>query len=288
MTVRLPLVAALLASLGGSASGQMAEPAWCRGADSVGLRLSFLDVGQGASTLIALPDGRHVLVDAGRSASLASELLYSRGVRQVALVVATHNHADHIGGLPLLLSRFAVDNLLENGVPTTTAVYGRLVEAASGAQVRVLEPTARTLNVGRLAVRVLPPAGRAAAPDQNSQSLGIVAEYGTFRAVFSGDAGSATLSHWLANAEIPRATVVLAGHHGAADATTPAWVAATSPAVVVIPVGRNSYGHPTSRALALWTAPERLVLRTDQHAPVEMRGCADGSYTLAATRRSPR
>lgn len=286
MIRRLSLAAALLVLAGTLARAQPAArpsdvPAGCRGADSLGLRLSFLDVGQGSSTLLTLPDGRHVLIDAGRSASLASELLHSRGVREVALVVATHNHADHIGGLPLLLSTFEVENLLENGVPTTTMVYDELVAAASGARVRVLEPTARTLNIGGLALRVLPPAGRAAEPDQNAQSIGLVAEYGGFRAIFSGDAGRATLGHWLATERIPIATVVLAGHHGAADATTPEWVAATSPAVVVIPVGRNPYGHPSPPAVALWSAPERLVLRTDQHAPIEMRGCADGSYALA-------
>lgn len=283
MITRLFLVAALFVpvAMAGSQSAARPEPAFCRGSDSLGIRLSFLDVGQGSSTLLSLADGRHVLIDAGRSASLASELLHSRGVQQVALIVATHNHADHIGGMPALLSNFIVGNLLENGVPTTTRVYGDLVAAASGARVRVLEPTARTLNVGPLALRVLPPAGRASSPDQNSQSVGMVAEYGAFRAIFSGDAGRRTLAHWLLTERIPKATVVLAGHHGAADATTPEWVAATTPAVVVIPVGRNSFGHPSARAMALWTAPERLLLRTDMNAPVEMRGCADGSYTLA-------
>jgi competence protein ComEC len=269
------------------------QPAFCRGADSLGVRLSFLDVGQGSSTLLSVDDG-HVLIDAGRSASLASELLFARGVRRVNLLVATHNHADHIGGMAQLISAFEVGNLLENGYSATTGTYGDLVAAASGADVRVLAATARTLNVGRLALRVLPPAPRAAASagaavDQNEHSLGIVAEYGAFRAVFSGDAGARTLAHWLATDSVPRATVVLAGHHGSADATTPEWVDATSPALVVVPVGgSNAYGHPSPRALALWTAPERLILRTDWHGTVEVRGCLDGTFSVETEREAAR
>lgn len=266
------------------------EPPYCRGADSLGVRLSFLDVGQGASTLITVPRGGHVLVDAGRSTSLASELLHARGVRRVNLLVATHHHADHIGGMPQLISAFEIGNLLENGVATTTQTYADLVAAASGADVRVLEPTRRTLHVGDLSLRVLPPPARGSGArdqgiDQNAQSLGLVAEYGAFRVVFSGDAGAATLARWLEQDSIPRATVVLAGHHGSDDAVTPEWVRATSPALVVIPVGGgNGYGHPSARTLALWAAPERLVLRTDWHGTVEVRGCADGSHRVSTER----
>jgi beta-lactamase superfamily II metal-dependent hydrolase len=258
------------------------DPPFCRGPDSLGVRVTFFDVGQGAATLLETSDGRNVLVDGGRSPEHASNLLRARHVRTVDLMVATHNHADHIGGLPLLLTSMMVTNLLENGTPATTDVYASFVEAASGANVRVLEPSARRLDLGELELRVLPPASTST--DQNERSIGIVASFGAFRAVFSGDAGIASLRQWIDRHEVPKATVVLAGHHGSDDATSPAWVRATSPAVVVVSVGRgNSYGHPSPRSLAMWAAPERVILRTDLDGTIEMRGCRDGSFTLAST-----
>jgi competence protein ComEC len=78
---------------------------------------------------------------------------------------------------------------------------------------------------------------------------------------------------------------VKAGHHGSINGTTPAWVEATAPALVVISVGRrNRYGHPSAEMIARWTAPERTILRTDERGAVDVRGCVDGSFRVVTDR----
>ncbi len=260
---------------------QQQQPALCKDADSLGLRISFFDVGQGAAALLASADGRQIVIDGGRHSNQLTALVRARGVEKIDLLIATHHHADHIGGLPTLIGAMPVANILENGTPATTAIYGRLVRAISAAEVRMLEPSARTLSVGEaLQVRVLPPIedGRT----QNERSLGAIVGYGSFSAIFTGDAEVPVLEVWLAQQNVPRATVVLAGHHGSKNATTPEWVRATSPSLVIFSVGaRNSYGHPSPAVIAMWSAPGRQMARTDRDGTIEVRGCRDGSYSRA-------
>src|SRR5712692_3585378 len=93
------------------------------------LELRFLDVGQGDAAVIR-EGGKTVLVDAGRSARIVLQL-QSLGVDTIDLVVASHNHADHIGGMVAVLNSTRVPFYLDNGVPHTTATYQRTIEAVA-------------------------------------------------------------------------------------------------------------------------------------------------------------
>lgn len=259
------------------------EPAVCRGKDAAGVLIRFLDIGQGDGILIRSPDGRHVMIDAGPDREPALRWLRSFGVDSLALIIASHNHLDHIGGFPSIINAMPVRNAMENGLVTTTRIYRDFVAALERRGTALLEPTARTLRVGPLELQILAPLQDT--KEQNDRSVGVIVRHGAFQALFTGDGEIEALDHWTGAGVIPRVQVVKVGHHGSRNATTPAFVRAAQPSLAVISVGAgNTYKHPHPEALALWAAPKRTILRTDESGTVTVRGCSDGTYNVSTQR----
>lgn len=228
------------------------------------LELRFLDVGQGDAALIR-EGGKTALIDAG-SAGVRS-YLRALGIDTIDLVVASHNHADHIGGMTGVLGAAVVRFYLENGVPHTTATYQRTIQAVQASGAQYLRPTTRTLTLGNARLRVLPPPPNVG--DQNNSSVGILVQYGEFRAILTGDSEQLELQYWLEHDSIPQVTVVKIAHHGSPNGTTPAWIQATRPQVAVISVGAgNSYGHPSAGVIQTWERAGATVYRTDRDGTV--------------------
>src|SRR5882762_1670909 len=243
------------------------------------LELRFFDVGQGDAALIVTPEGKRVLIDAGPGASPVVPYLQSHHYDTLDLIVASHNHTDHIGGMVAVIGSTVVRTYLDNGIPHTTATYQGTLRtvAASGAQ--YLQATARTITVGSARLRVLPPPARQV--DQNNGSVGVLLEYGEFRALFTGDSERYELGYWLQHDSVPQVTVVKVAHHGSPNGTTAAWVQATRPRVAVISVGAgNSYGHPSLQVIEQWRSAGARVYRTDQDGAVIIEAKRDGSYIV--------
>ncbi|MBM3885433.1 MAG: MBL fold metallo-hydrolase [Gemmatimonadetes bacterium] len=262
-------------------------PAWCARPDTAGVEIRFLDVGQGDAALIVTSDGRRALIDGGPDGDLLDAYLTRDRIDRLDLVIASHHHLDHIGGLPAVLASRAVTNVVENGMPATTRIYGRLVDAMARRGSRVLAATPRELTLGTAMFRILPP--WSAAEDQNDASVGVIVSHGAFRALFTGDAETRAVDAWIRDGRIPRVQVAKAGHHGSRNGVTPALVRAAAPSLLVISVGEdNRYGHPHPEALAAWRAPTRRILRTDLEGTIRVRGCADGRYFTTTAREGGR
>ena len=240
------------------------------------LTLHFLDVGQGDAAAIRTPAGRWILVDAGPASETAdagrrvvAPFLQRQGARSLTLAVVSHAHADHLGGLPSVLARFPtglviepgadvadsryarfLDGLLARGVPWHPARLGDRFEL-DGVRATVLHPRDDWTGWGE---------------DVNEDSLVLLVEYGDFQALFAGDAGFPAEAAMLGR--LRPADLLKVGHHGSRGSTGDEWLAALAPAVAVISLGRNDYGHPAPPTLARLRAHGVAVHRTDREGTI--------------------
>ena len=243
------------------------------------LSLHFFDVGQGDATLIR-EGGKAVLFDAGPNNRIV-EFLRAQNVDTLDLVIASHPHADHIYGMVAVLQTTVVRNYLDNGISHNTNVYRRTMAEVERSQTRYLSATSRTFTLGSATVRILAPP--ATATSHNNASVGALIEFGAFRALLTGDSETKELAHWLENDSIPQVHVVKVAHHGAANGTTVGWAVNTRPAVAVISLGPNSYGHPSQRTLTTWTNVGARIYRTDVHGTIVIQAKPDGTFTVSTS-----
>lgn len=246
--------------------------------DSAYARLVLLDVGQGDAIVVRSPEGKTALVDAGPGDITAQ--LQALSVDTIDLAIASHPHADHIGGMEAVFRTFPVRYYMDNGATHTTATYRSLMQWLERSTVTYLEPTARAITLGSVTLRILPPP---ASGDHNNRSVGVVIAFGEFTAILTGDSERRELEYFR-QLGVPDVAVLKAAHHGANNGVTPAWLAPTSPEVVVISAGRgNSYGHPHAGALSLYLQTAS-VYRTDLHGTITILAARDGTFDVVTTK----
>lgn len=246
-----------------------------------GAEIVFLDVGQGDAILIR-SDTFVVLIDAGQSPDVLDDL-HRLGVNHVNLLMATHNHQDHIGAIDHVMNEYPVGLYVDNGCPESTEAQAYVVDALMNWLIPTRPAWDTTYLLGAMTLRILPSPFQTSACDssQNNMSIGVLLEVGRFRALLTGDSEVDELNAWLKEGVIPDVDVLKAAHHGARNGVTLGWIQATRPEVVVISVGAgNTYGHPDPRALDYFRTNKRVVLRTDQDGSIAVCIQAAGGYVV--------
>lgn len=240
------------------------QVAWAR---PVGLRVTFLDVGQGDSTLLETPSGA-VLVDEGPpEADVASQLLH-RGLRSLSAIVLTHPQRDHIGGAAAVLRRLRVGLVLDPELVVTGSDEEEAMAAARERHVPVRAARAGAeLRLGGLRLDVLNPED-AGSPgeDPNVNAVVLLASYGETDVLLTADAESDVT----AKLPLKPVEILKVAHHGSEDPGLANELRVLRPRIAVISVGRgNDYGHPRPDTVAALQGVRGLSLyRTDEDGAV--------------------
>lgn len=237
------------------------------------LRYYALDVGQGDCSLFVLPDGRNVVFDAGPRSNAKKTVNYlkSCGVRKIDLLVASHPHEDHIGGMKELLSKIPVKQIWDSGYNHGSKVQRDFYQMIKDKKIPFGRPKrGYSAEMGGVEFKVLAPARplKGTSSDANNNGLIVLVTYGDVSFLMMGDAQKEeqeTVS------PLPRAAVLKAAHHGASNGTDAALLRDVSPDIVILSYKRgNSYGHPHRETVA--AIRKAKILRFDTaDGPVKLR-----------------
>jgi competence protein ComEC len=247
-----------------------------------GLRVTFLDVGQGDSALVEAPGGA-VLVDEGPPEADVAGQLRAMGVRALTAIVLTHPQRDHIGGAAAVLDRLRVGEVEDPGIEAPSADHDAALAAARrrGVPVEIVHQ-GDAFRIGRLRLRILWPDGPGLpSEDPNQHAVVVLASYGTTDVLLTADAESDVTRRL----RIPPVEVLKVAHHGSEDPGLPDLLRTLRPRLAVISVGRgNDYGHPRPETIAaLHAFPGLETLRTDENGRIVVE--SDGRTITVRSQR---
>lgn len=235
---------------------------------SVGeLSVSVIDVGQGDGILVQ-HGGKNMLIDAGdnNKGGVVLGYLKSRGVTHLDYLVATHPHADHIGGMDDVILNMSVDTIIMPDSVHTTKTFEDLLNAIEARNVKTRRANpGDSYTLGGTGFTILSAGGS----DLNNASVIIRLEYGSTAMLFTGDAEAKIEQALITQGKPLSADVLKVAHHGSTTSSTDAFIRAVSPEISVISVGAgNSYGHPHSTIVKRLQDHGSKVYRTDESGTI--------------------
>lgn len=242
----------------------------------------FIDVGQGDAILIEAP-GYAALIDGGPGAAGQAVCGYikEQGIKSIDLVIATHPHEDHIGGLVDVLKEFPVKEVIDPAVIHTTKTYEDFLTIIDERDIKFTEGRADlTRDLGGTATLQILHPGSPSSSDLNNASIVTRIFFGKTSFLFTGDAESAAENEIIGRGYDLNSTILKVGHHGSKTSTTQAFLTAVDPQVAVVMCGDgNSYGHPHAETLAKLHDSKTDIYRTDTQGAIVIK--TDGhSFTV--------
>lgn len=242
------------------------------------LKVYFLDVGQGDAILVDTPSHKQLLIDGGRNKQIVSELgkILPFGDRILDVVIATHPDADHIGGLPEVVSRYDVGLLLESGVESENKIDDELDRRAVDKGVRkLLARRGMRVSFGDgVVLRILFPDRDVTRWETNDASIVARLDYGESSFLFTGDSPikieNTLINYSEESKELLDVDVLKVGHHGSRTSTSLSYAQTVSPEYAVISAGKgNRYGHPHKEVLEILSKVGTKVVSTMESGTIK-------------------
>ena len=235
------------------------------------LAVHFLDIGQGDSIFIELPNSQTMLVDAGENyyGEGIINYIYDCGYEKLDYLVATHPHSDHIGSMSYIVRHMDIDAVYMPKVSTTTKTYENLLDSISkkGLKIKTAMAGTRILDIDELEIVILAPV-EIYEDDLNNCSVILKITYKDRSFLLTGDAEKKEFEDVYLDMS---ADVLKVAHHGSSTSTTEEILEKIKPEIAVISLGEdNEYGHPHTSTLKLLNNIECDIYRTDEDKTVKI------------------
>lgn len=233
------------------------------------MEVHFIDVGQGDATLITCGD-HAMLIDAGDDSkgTAIQNYLQKKKVAKLDYLILTHPDTDHIGGAPVILTKFDISKVFVSNYEKDNKTYQKLIQALDNKRLKTLTPKVNSkYTLGTATITILAPGKEYENP--NDASIALLVKNGSHTFLFTGDAGEDAEADIL-ETDIPlSADVYKVGHHGSKYSTSKELIKAVNPTYAVISCGEgNSYGHPHAETLNTLRTNGVKVYRTDEAGTV--------------------
>ena len=228
------------------------------------LKVHFIDVGQGDSIFIELPNDEVMLIDAGESSEEEKVYNYitNLGYNNIDYVVGTHPHTDHIGGLEYIINNISIENIYMPKAVSTSKTYESLLNTITNKnlKVKVAKANVNIISSDNLSVNIIAPNSESYS-NLNNYSAVIKIDYYNNSFLFMGDAE--VLSEEEITSDVG-ADVIKVGHHGSDSSSSLEFLNKVKPKYAVISVGTNNqYNHPYDSILSRYESIGSQVYRTD-------------------------
>jgi beta-lactamase superfamily II metal-dependent hydrolase len=214
------------------------------------ISVHFIDVGQGDAILI--DDGTtEILIDGGDKSSGIADYLDEYVDGNLEIIIATHAHADHIGGLLPVLEKYHVEQIWYDGYSYSSKTFTDFISASESENAAIhIAGRGDVISIGELALTVLNP--DSTSDDLNNNSIVLAFKYGTVDFLFAGDAENESEASMLLSpvVSVPDIEILKVGHHGSRTASSAEFLSVLTPEIAIYMAETgNSYGHPHTETI---------------------------------------
>ncbi|NMA94831.1 MAG: DNA internalization-related competence protein ComEC/Rec2, partial [Clostridiales bacterium] len=248
------------------------------------LKVVFLDVGQGDCIYIETPEGHRILIDAGGTPYRGFEqtfdvgrqivlpFLLKNGISSLDMVVASHWHEDHVGGIMPIIEELRVSSFLYHPPNEYGSIYEnimKITEDRSISKLIALRGDSYLIG-GNLQMDILNPGENMGDLSENNRSIVIYMHYGDATLMFTGDIEN-EIEEILISKGIPSAQILKIAHHGSKTSSTQGWLDRVNPQIGIVQVGKNSFNLPNEDVLKRIGRRGIQIYRTDRDGAVICR-----------------
>ncbi len=263
------------------------------------IKLTFLDVGQGDSSLITTVKGKKILIDGGGSSSVANyyydvggkitvPALLKLGVWSIDTIVVTHIHEDHLEGLLKVIENFKVGKVILPDTPYKSAISNKFLMSCKEKRIGISyikEGDKLFIDKDTEINFVFPEKEliKGSNSDENNNSIVARLIYRNFKVLYTADIEKEAESR-LINKDI-KADVLKVAHHGSKTSSTSEFINKVGPKISIISVGKNNFGHPNDEVIERLKNMSDLVFRTDKNGAISLK--TNGKRVIIKSVREP-